>query len=198
MKTSKSQWIYRNISKISDRDNAKTLKGDKIEFFGNIPPKCFLRFAVTLPALPKKRHVDTHSCIAPLSCGDQFITGRKVVLIGFFGDLHRQLLFTSPLKPKNCNGWFVYAPGITTNEMSSGDEIATPLASFQLGLIITGFPRGLRRVENPPQHCPPRCTPAPRAPLVMRKPPWSAASRVRDVNPPFPYRERCEPANFQK
>ena len=32
-------------------------------------------------------------------------------------------------------------------KISSGDEIATPLASFQIGSIITGFPRGLRRAK---------------------------------------------------
>jgi len=37
MKISKCQSIYRNVSKTSDRDNEKTLKVDKIEFFGNFP-----------------------------------------------------------------------------------------------------------------------------------------------------------------
>ena len=84
---------------------------------------------------------------------------------GFICDLHRQLLFTSPtvlhcppFKPKNCNGWLVHAPGVPTNKISSGDEIATPLTSFQIGSIITGFPSGLRRVKHPPQHRPPTAT----------------------------------------
>jgi len=102
---------------------------------------------------------------------------RKWFLVRFFGDLHRQFLITSPCRappptptPKNCKGWLVHAPGAPTNKISSGDEIATPLASFQLGSIITGFPRGLRRVKHPPQHRPPHCILAPRPPLAMRKP----------------------------
>jgi len=35
----------------------------------------------------------------------------------------------------------VHALDATTTEILSGDEVATPLASFQLGSIITGFPR---------------------------------------------------------
>ena len=38
---------------------------------------CFLRFAVTLLARPKKLDVGDHSCIAPFSFGGQSIIGRK-------------------------------------------------------------------------------------------------------------------------
>jgi len=96
----------------------------------------------------------------------------KWFLSDFFGNLHRQLLFTSPtvllhppLKPKNCNG-LVHAPGITTNEMSSGDEFATPLTSFQIGSTITGFPH-LRNLKNPPQHRPPAANLLPDPPHVI-------------------------------
>ena len=41
MKTSKCQLIYRNVSKTFDHDNEKTLKVDKIEFFGNFPRNVF-------------------------------------------------------------------------------------------------------------------------------------------------------------
>jgi len=127
-----------------------------------------LRFAVTLLARPKKLDVGDHGCFASPSCDEQVIVGRKVVLIGFFGNLHRRFLIQSPcrappltLKPKNCNGRLVHAPGFTTNEMPSGDEFATPMASFQIGSIITSFPRGPpKRVKNPPQQGPP----PPRAP----------------------------------
>jgi len=135
----------------------KTLKGDKIEFFGNFPRNVFCAFAVTLLARPKKLDVGDHSCFASPSCGDQSITGRKVVLIGFGGNLHRRFLIKSPcrappptLKPKNCDGWLLHAPGFTTNEMSRGDEVDTTLTSFQIGSIITGFPNGLRKGKNPP------------------------------------------------
>ena len=118
---------------------------------------------------------------------------RKWFLVRFFGDLHRQFLITSPCRappptptPKNCKGWLVHAPGAPTNKISSGDEIATPLASFHLGSITTGFPP-LRKVNNPPQQCPPAAHLLPRAPLVM--------SQVQNVTPPFQHRE---PANFQK
>jgi len=97
----------------------------------------FVRFAVTLLARPKKLYVGDHSCFASPSCGDQSITGgRKVVLIGFFGNLHRRFLIKSPccappptLKPKNCNIWLLHAPGAPTNKISSGDEVADWLPS---------------------------------------------------------------------
>ena len=66
-KTSKCQLIYRNVSKTSDRNNEKTLKVDKIEFFGNFSPKFFWRFAVTLLARPNKLDLGDHSCFASSS-----------------------------------------------------------------------------------------------------------------------------------
>ena len=90
--------IYRNVSKTSDRDNEKTLKVDKIEFFGNFPRNVFCAFAVTLLARPEKLDVDDHGCFVPLSYVDQVIVGRKVVLIEFFGNLHRRFLISSILE----------------------------------------------------------------------------------------------------
>ena len=49
---------------------------------------------------------------------------------------------------KTATAGFAHAPGATTIKISSGDEIATPLSSFQLGSIITGFPRGLRMEKS--------------------------------------------------
>jgi len=102
---------------------------------------------------------------------------------GFIGDLHRQLLFNithraplPPLTPKNFNGWFLHAPGATTNKITSGGEVAThwlPSSSARSSPV----PTRLRRVENPPQHCPPAAPPPPRAP-----PP-------RDVHTPLECRE---------
>jgi len=110
---------------------------------------------------------------------------------GFFGDRHRRP------SCNNWNSWFAHAPGSTSNKISSGDAIATPLSSFQLGSIITGFPRGLR-MEKSSAALLPRCKSAPRSPLRDLNTPWSAVSKLRDVKPPFQHRERCEPANFQK
>ena len=121
---------------------------DKIEFFGNFPRNVFCAFAVTLLARPEKLDVDDHSCFASPSCDDQSFAGRKVVLIGFFDNLHRRFLITSPtvlhhapLKPKNCNGWLLHAPhSHHPRDVKRGRGCYT-LASFQLGSIITGFPR---------------------------------------------------------
>jgi len=55
-----------------------------------------LALAVTLLARPKKLGVGDHSCFASPSCDEQVIVGRKVVLIGFFGNLHRRFLIKSP------------------------------------------------------------------------------------------------------
>jgi len=55
-----------------------------------------LLFAVTLLAQPKKLDFGDHSCFASPSCDEQVIVGRKVVLIGFFGNLHRRFSIKSP------------------------------------------------------------------------------------------------------
>jgi len=70
---------------------------DKIEFFGNFPRNVFCAFAVTLLARSEKRDVDDHGCFVPLFYVDQVIVGRKVVLIEFFGNLHRRFLIKSHL-----------------------------------------------------------------------------------------------------
>ena len=173
MKTSKCQLIYRNISKTSDGDNEKTLKVDKIVFFGNFPRNLFCAFAVTLLARPKKLDVGDHSCFASPSCDEQVIVGREVVLTGFFGNLHRRFLIKSPcrasprpLKQENCDGWILHAPSAPTNKISSGDEIATPLASFQIWLDNHRFPTRAQKGQNSSAALSLRCKPAPRAPLV--------------------------------
>ena len=150
MKTSKCQFIYRNVSKTFDRDNEKTLKVDKIEFFGNFPRNVFCAFAVTLLARPEKLDVDDHGCFVSPSCDDQSFAGRKVVLIGFFDNLHCRFLITSPtvlhhapLKPKNCNSWLLHAPH------------SHHPRDVKRGRICYSFPSGLRRVKHPPQHRPP-------------------------------------------
>ena len=98
-KTSKCQLIYRNVSKTSDRDNEKTLKVDKIEFFGNFPRNVFCAFAVTLLARPEKLDVGDHGCFAPPSCDDQSFAGRKGVLIGFFDNLSHHITHRAPPRP---------------------------------------------------------------------------------------------------
>ena len=65
-------------------------------FFGNFPRNVFCAFAVTLLARPEKRHVGDHSCFASSSCDEQVVVDRKVVLIGFFGNLHHRFLIKSP------------------------------------------------------------------------------------------------------
>ena len=116
--------------------------------------------------------------------------------------LNRRFFIKSPcvlrptLKPENCDGWLLHALSAPTNKISSGDEIATPLASFHLGSITTGFPP-LRKVNNPPQQCPPAAHLLP-DPSRGLNTPWSAASRLRAGDPPFQHRERCDPVNFQK
>ena len=82
---------------------------DKIEFFGNFPRNVFCAFAVTLLTRSEKLDVDDHSCFASPSCDDQSFACRKVVLIGFFDNLHRRdfssshlaVLHHPPLKPNN-------------------------------------------------------------------------------------------------
>ena len=139
-------------------------------FFGALPLPC-LRGLKSLMSV-------TTAASYPLPAMSKLLLVGKWFLVRFFGNLFiARFLIKSPcrappptLMPKNCNGWLLHAPGAPTNKISSGDEIATPLASFQLGSIITGFPRGLRRVKHPPQHRPPHCILAPRPPLAMRKP----------------------------
>jgi len=75
---------------------------DKNEFYGNFHPKCFFSFAVTLFARPKKLDAGDHGCFASPSYDEQVIVGRKVVLIGFFGNLRRRFLIKSPLPCSTC------------------------------------------------------------------------------------------------
>jgi len=153
---------------------------DNIEFFGNIPPKCFLRFAVTLLARSKKLDMSaTTAVLYPFPAMSKLLLVGKWFSDGFFGDLHRHFssshLARAPpptLQPKNCAGWLLHARGAPTTKISSGDEIAKPLASFQLGSIITGFPRGLtptwaKKGQKSSTALSLRCTPAPQPPLVM-------------------------------
>ena len=137
---------------------------DKIDFFGNFPRNVFCAFAVTLLSRPKKLDVGDHSCIAPLSCDDQSFAGRKVVLIGFFDNLHRRdfssrhppLAPPRPPQAKKLQRLAFTCASLPPppRDVKRGRSCYT-LASFQLcSIIITGFPRGLRRVKNPPQHCP--------------------------------------------
>ena len=94
-------------------------------------PKFFWRFAVTLLARPKKLDVGDHSFFASPSCDEQVIVGRKVVLIGCFGQSsspisHQFHLAVLP-RPLTASAGFLHAPGATTNKMSSGEEVATHL-----------------------------------------------------------------------
>jgi len=92
---------------------------------------------------------------------------------GFFGDLHRRFLIKSPVlhhPPSRQKNALVHAPGAPTNKISSGDEIATPLASFQIGSIITGFPQGLRRVKFLRTVTPPLRTSSPTPPRDFEHP----------------------------
>jgi len=107
---------------------------DKNEFYGNFHPKCFFSFAVTLFARPKKLDAGDHGCFASPSYDEQVIVGRKVVLIGFFGNLRRRFLIKSPCRAplahphaKKLHQLLLHAPGAPTNKISSGDEIATHL-----------------------------------------------------------------------
>ena len=155
---------------------------DKIEFFGNIPRNVFC--ALPLPCLRGLKSVmsATTAALHPFSVVTNLLLTGKRFSGGFFGDLHRQLLFTSPAvlhcPPFTCAGCH------HQQDVKRGRDCYT-LASFHLGSIITSFQRGLRRVKHPPQYRPPHCKPAPLSPLLTRTPPWSAASRARNVAPPF-------------
>ena len=146
--------------------------------FFEISPEMFFPLSVTLFARPKKLYVGDHSCIAPLSCGDQSITGRNVVFSRILWQSsspisHQVTLLCSTAHPHARKlHWLDFTcAGCTHQQDIKRGRGCYTLASFQLGSIITGFPRGLRKLKNPPQHCPPACPPTPRAPLVMRTPP---------------------------
>jgi len=176
MKTSKCQLIYRNVSKTSDRDNGKTLKVDKIEFFGNFPRNVFCAFAVTLLVRPEKLDVDDHGCFASPSCDDQSFAGRKVVLIGFFDNLHSRhhppCSTTPPSSQKTATAGFYMRLTPTTLEMSNGDEFATVSQAGSEGsnILLSIAPQLHTCPPNPPRDA---------------NTPWDAASRVRDGSPPF-------------
>ena len=117
-------------------------------------------------------------CFASPSCGDQSITGRKVVLIGFFVNFHCRFLIKSPcrappptLKPKNCDGWLLHAPDTPTNKISNKNKVAThwPPSFLSAWLDHHRFPTWAQKPQKssaalpPPLHA---CSPRP--PGVLR------------------------------
>ena len=140
-------------------------------FFGALPLPCLRGLKSLMSA--------TTAVLYPFPAMSKLLLVGKWFSDGFFGDLHRHFssshLARAPpptLQPKNCAGWLLHARGAPTTKISSGDEIAKPLASFQLGSIITGFPRGLtptwaKKGQKSSTALSLRCTPAPQPPLVM-------------------------------
>ena len=127
-----------------------------------------MRFAVTLLARPNKLDVGDHSCFASHSCDEQVIVGRKVVLIGFFGQSlspisHQVTLPCCPqthLHTKKLHQLAFACAGCHHQQDVKWGGCYT-LDSFQLGSIITGFPRWLIKIKNPPEQCPRAATPHP-------------------------------------
>ena len=133
------------------------------------------------------------AALHPFSAVNNLLLVGKWFSDGFFGDLHRQLLFTSPtvlhhppLKPENCNGWFVHAPGVPTNEMSSGDEVATrSFLPAQLGSNHHRFPTPAQKGQKSSAALPPAARLLSPVPPRDAETPWSAASQTRNVTSPF-------------
>jgi len=158
MKTSKCQSIYRNVSKTSDRDNEKTLKVDKIEFFGNFPRNVFCAFAVTLLARPKKLDVDDHSCFASPSCDDQSFAGRNLVFRRILwqssSPISHQVTCAPPptLTPKKCT---CTCAGCThQQDIKRGRDCYTP-GFLPDWLDHHRFPTRAQKGQIPPHRYPP-------------------------------------------
>ena len=122
----------------------------------------FCAFAVTLLARPKKLDVGDHGCFASPSCGDQSITGRKVVLIGFFGNLHRRFLIKSPCR----------APPPTPQARKLQRLAFTCAGCTHQQDIKRGrdhrFPTRAQKGKKYSTASPPSCTPAPRSHLPVQ------------------------------
>ena len=194
MKTSKCHLIYRNVSKTSDRNNEKNLKVDKIEFFWNFPRNVFC--ALLLPCLRGLKSVisATMSALYHLPATTNLSMFGKWFLVRFFGILHCRFLITSrcrapppTLKPENCDGWLLHAPGAPTNKMSSGDEVATHWLPSRLARSSPVSQAGSAKIlrSTSPQLQP--CSPTPPRDANT---PWSTASQPQNVNPPFQHRAR--------
>jgi len=128
----------------------------------------------------------TTAALHPFPVVTNLLLAGKSFSEGLFGDLHRQLLFTSPnvlhrppLKPKNCDGWLVHAPGATTLKVSSGDEVATRWLPSSLARSSPASHAGSKG-SNILQHRPFRfrCKPAPLSP-------------PRELNTPLECCESC-------
>ena len=89
------------------------------------------------------------------------------------------MLHRPPLKPKNCDGWLVHAPGATTLKVSSGDEVATRWLPSSLARSSPASHAGSKG-SNILQHRPFRfrCKPAPLSP-------------PRELNTPLECCESC-------
>ena len=110
----------------------------------------------------KRQRADTHSCIAPLYCGDQSITGWKLVVIGFFGNFHRRFLIKSPCR----------APPPTPQARKLQRLAFTCAGCTHQQDIKRGrdhrFPTRAQKGKKYSTASPPSCTPAPRSHLPTR------------------------------
>ena len=168
----------------------KTLKGDKIEFFGNFPRNVFCAFAVTLLTRSEKLDVDDHSCFASPSCDDQSFACRKVVLIGFFDNLHRRdfssshlaVLHHPPLKPNNVT------VGLSMRRVSLPTSCQAGTRLLHAGFLPAWLDhhRFPTKGQKSSAAVPPRCTPAPLHPLTTRTPPDVLRVGCGPVTPPPP------------
>ena len=156
-------------------------KGDKLSFLEIFPRNVFC--ALPLPCLRglKSLMSATTAALHPFPVVTNLLLTGKSFSEGFFGDLHRQLLFRSPLLPFST----AHSSQKTARAGFYTRRVPPPsLCQAGTRLLHTGFthwlpssfarsstPLGLRKIKNPQQHRPFRCKPAPRAPLATRTPP---------------------------
>ena len=70
-------------------------------------------------------------------------------------------LARSESSDQNCSSWASTCAGCTHQQDIKRGRGCYTLDSFQLGSIITGFPRGLRNLKNPPSTASPPSRPPP-------------------------------------
>ena len=142
---------------------------------------------------PKKRDVGDHCCFALPSCGDQFLTGRKVVSDGFLSILsqisHQVILPCSTTTYPSSQT--TATAGLCMRRVSLPTRCQVGTRLLHAGFLPAWldhhrFPTRAQKGQKSSAAVPPRCTPAPLHPLTTRTPPDVLRVGCGPVTPPLP------------
>jgi len=117
-----------------------------------------------------------------LFVGKWFQSDFLSIFIADFSSSHLAVLHHPSLKPEKCDGWLLHAPGATTTEMSSGDEITTRWLPSSMARSSPVSHSGSESSKIPASL--PPVAPLPPDPTRNADPPWGAASQLQNGKTP--------------